>query len=519
VEGNFYCLPISETFPVGVKDNTSVNTIPFKLLKRDFHEEISLIVKYLRENRRKRSDKEGAVFRPNKGAIFFGPSGTGKSWSAMAVLKDEVKSAEVTGRTVVYFDSVSKRAYVFGKHRCVCIRGMGGGPNKIDIPELNKEETLLIYDAMAGSKDELLIFRCEYIIFSSPNAGNYKQAARSGLLRFICPSWSKEELKELEHGYGDRFPKGETENRFEQYGGSPRLVVAMDTDSSDEQVKDAKLLLQGTLSLSSARSALGPDWPSSLLKAKFNTDEIATTPDLAYEKYTEKNVEWDFASPAACNLVFKLYEELKVNEKKAFEAWLKDEPKAGGLYGHFFENKIEKLMTCHTEDVEIKALDENKSADKDLLAILQREFGKVTRSKQWSYPSFEVVQLLALTKVGEGYDMSQLKELTDTSVLYRMPPGFPVIDYFSPPNNLFSVNVGKKHDINLVQVEKLCQVIPYNMQVNFVHVSPSRAYAAMKFCQSFKLPDGSQRVLHKLPSHTIQGLARMVQFCLRFKRW
>jgi hypothetical protein len=197
--------------------------------------EIGLIVKYLRENSRKGPDV-GAVFRPNEGAVFFGPSGTGKSWAAMAVLVDELKLAEKTGRTVVYFDSVSKCAFVFGMHRCVRIEDVSRGPNLTDIPELAEEETLLISDAMAGSKDELSIFRCEYFIFSSPNAGNYKQAARSGLLRFICPNWTKEELKELEHGYGDRYSTGEVESRFDQYGGYPRAVVSMDTSSSDVQL-------------------------------------------------------------------------------------------------------------------------------------------------------------------------------------------------------------------------------------------------------------------------------------------
>jgi hypothetical protein len=515
--GNFLCLPNTEAFPVGVKDNSSVNTIPSKLLKRDFHKEIRLIVKYLRENRRKRPDK-GAVFRPNKGAVFFGPSGTGKSWAAMAVLIDELKLAEKSGRTVVYFDSVSKCACVFGKHRCVRIKDVSRGPNSTDIPELEEEETLLIYDAMAGSKDELLIFRCEYLIFSSPNAGNYKQAARSGLLRFICPNWTKEELKELEHGYGDRFPSGEVESRFEQYGGSPRSVVAMDTDSSDDQLKDAQLLLQGKLSLWSASTALAPDWPSSLLMAKYNTDETATTPEQAYDKYEEKNVEWEFACPAACELVLREYEELVDNDKKVFEAWLKVEPKAAALHGHFFENKIVKLMSSQVEEVEIKALEDNEGADKD--QNLQRELGKVTRSKQWAFTPYKEVHHPTL--VGDHYDMAQLEQLTDPSVLYRLPPGFPVIDYFNPPNNCFSVNVGKKHLIDLGHVEKLCKVVPLNKQVNFVHVSPSRTYTATKYCQSFKLPDGTkpkQSVLHKLPPLTIQGLSRMAQFCMRFKAW
>ena len=227
MEGNFLCLPNSVAFPVGVKENLSVNTIPSKLLKRKFHMEIGLIVKYLRENRRKRPD-EGAEFRPNKGAIFFGPSGTGKSWAAMAVLVDELKLAEKTGRTVVYFDAVSKYAFVFGKHRCVRIEALQG-PNSTDIPELAEQENLLIYDASAGNTQELSIFCCEYFIFLSPNAGNYKQAARSGLLTFICPNWTKEELKELEHGYGDRYTPWEVESHFDRYGGYPRVVVFSDT--------------------------------------------------------------------------------------------------------------------------------------------------------------------------------------------------------------------------------------------------------------------------------------------------
>ena len=366
VEGNFVCLS-NEAFPVGVKDNSSVNNIPSKLLKRDFHKEIRLILQHLRANRRKRPD-EGAVFRPNKGAVFFGPSGTGKSWAAMAVLVDELALAEKTGRTVVYFDSVSKCAYVFGKHRYVRIKDVSRGPNSTDIPELELEETLLIYDAMAGSKDELLIFRCEYLIFSSPNAGNYKQAARSGLLRFICPNWTVEELKELEHGYGDRFPSGEVESRFEQYGGSPRLVVSLDVNSSAVQLKDAKLMLQGKLSLWSDSTALGSDWPCSLLKAKYDTDKTATTPEQAFEKYSESNVEWEFASTTAYELVSREYEALSDNDKKVFEAWLMDEPKAASLHGHFFENKVERLMSIQPEEVEIKTLEDN--TNKDQLTLL-----------------------------------------------------------------------------------------------------------------------------------------------------
>lgn len=237
---------------------------------------------------------------------------------------------------------------------------------------------------------------------------------------------------------------------------------------------------------------------------------------------------WDFASATALELVLSEYEKMLDNKKKAFEAWLKDEPKAAALHGHMFENMIVKLMCNQAEEVEIKALEDNEGANKEQLVTLRTELRRVTRSKHWTFTPFKVVKHPALTKEGNGYEMAQLKELTDPSVLYRLPPGFPIIDYFNPPNNCFSVNVGKKHLIDLGHAEKLCEVVPLDKQVNFVHVSPSHTFAAMKYSQSFKLPDNfrppdgtkpKQSVLHKLPAQTIQGLSRIVQFCLRFKSW
>jgi hypothetical protein len=132
-------------------------------------------------------------------------------------------------------------------------------------------------------------------------------------------------------------------------------------------------------------------------------------------------VEWDFASPAACNLVLREYKKLLDNGKKVSEAWLKDEPKAAALHGHFFENKIVNLMSSHAEEVEIKALEDNEGADKDQLVNLQRELGKTARSKQWVFTPFKEVHHPALTKVGNSYEMAQLKELIDSSVLYCLP--------------------------------------------------------------------------------------------------
>ena len=92
------------------------NEIPSKLLIRPFHGEIKLILEKLRNDRKKR--------RTTGGAIFFGPSGTGKSWATQAVLVDELKEAQVSGKTVVYFDTTSKKAFVFSKERSVLIKNL-----------------------------------------------------------------------------------------------------------------------------------------------------------------------------------------------------------------------------------------------------------------------------------------------------------------------------------------------------------------------------------------------------------
>lgn len=165
-------------------------------------------------------------------------------------------------------------------------------PNVAAIPELKQRDTVLIYDASRGGTQEpLTCFPCECLIFASSNAGNFKQVARNnGLVRFICPNWTVEELKLLEHGYGDRDSPEEIARRFERFGGSPRAVVAQDPLLSETQERDASLLLKGGL-WSDLSAMMSGDWPSSLLKARYGVEETAVTPEEAYNKYLEKNVK------------------------------------------------------------------------------------------------------------------------------------------------------------------------------------------------------------------------------------
>eukprot|EP01031_Cornospumella_fuschlensis_P029571 gene29571-35696_t len=316
---------------------------------------------------------------------------------------------------------------------------------------------------LRGAQDPLTSFPCECIIFSSPDAGNFKQVAgNSGLVRFVCPNWTVEELQLLEHGYGDRFPPEEVENRFERFGGYPRAVVANETSISESQEKDATLMLKG-VHLWSDRSAMSADWPSSLLKARYSSEVVAATLEEAFNKYLEKN------------------------------SWLESESKASAPYGYWFEHKTRSLFDGVTnEDVEIKALKENEEVK-------------------------EIQYAAIVKKGGKNYRLADLKKLTNPAVLYRLPDGFPLIDYFNPPNNCFSLGVDG-HEIHLDQAVDLCaSVAPVKHQVNFVCVTPSSNYSNVERWQSFGIGSGGTKALGKLPSDTVLVLSRLVQFCMRFK--
>ncbi len=497
----------SEEFPVSLKEIT--NVIPSKLLIRSFHSEIKLIIKKLRTDRKE--------MRNNGGAIFFGPSGTGKSWASGSVLVDELKDAEVSGKALVYFDAVGMRAFVFSKNRSVLIEPLAS-PNVGDIPELRVRDTVLIYDAARGTQAPLASFRCEILIFSSPNAGNFKQmAVISALERFVCPNWTLEELQFLEHGYGDRYTPEEIKSRFERFGGFPRAVVVNPIRISETQERDASLLLKG-VHLWSDLTAMSADWPSSLLKARYDTEETAVTPEEAFEKCVENNVIWEYSSTRVMELVHAKYDNADEAVRRTFQSWLKSESKASALYGYWFEYKTLSLFSCATdEDVEVKVLEANVGLSVDEQENLKSAMTKVDRNLVWKIPMFKEIRDAPLIKKGQNYNLMDLKMLTDPAVLYRLPGGFPLIDYYYPPNNCFSLGVGG-HKIHLGHAVDLCtSVVPAAHQVNFVYVTPSSNYGKVKHWQSYDTGNGGTKALGKLPSGTVRALSRMVQFCLRFK--
>lgn len=508
-KGGFLCLSGSEVFPVSL--NEATNTIPSKLLIRSFHSEVKLILKRLRKSR--------AAFGNNGGGIFFGPTGTGKSWTSQAVLVDELREAEVSGKSVVYFDAVGKRAIIFSVKRSVLIDNHSS-PNAFDIPELMVRDTVLIYDASRGTQEPLTCFPCEYLIFSAPDVGNYQYVARNhGLLKFVCPHWTVDELQLLEHGYGYRFPPQEFDSRIERFGGSPRAVVASDSSISESnQEKDTRLLLRG-VHLWSDLSAMSADWPSSLLKARYGTNEAATTPEEAFNKYLEMNVVWEYSSSRAMALVHSRYDKVDEVTRRTFQSWLEFESKAIALYGYWFDYRTRSLFCDATdEDVEVKVLEANECLSKDEADDLTDVLRKVNRNLAWKIPAFKEIRYATLAKKGKRFDMADLKKLTDHEVLYRLPDGFPLITYFNPPNNCFFVGVGE-NKIHLDHAVDLCNsIIPVKHQVNFVYVTSSFNYRQVKHWQSFDTDSGGTKTLGRLSIDTARVLSRLVQFCMRFKK-
>jgi hypothetical protein len=497
-------LPDGELFPVSVKES-GTNMIPSKLLIRDFHCELRLVIKELRRLRK--------TLQPNGGAVFFGPSGIGKSWSSMSVLVDELKDSSSNNlkKSVVYFDATGKKAFVFGKNRNVMLRGRET-PNDDEIPELRDKDTVLIYDASRGTHTSLPGLPCEILIFSSPNAGNFKQVAdNNGLLRFVCPSWKTAELIALEHGYGDRQTEDQVVSRCSNSGGNPRAVVANPLELAFCKAEDARILLRG-VRLWFAISAMDTNWPSSLLQAKYSTDEVARTPREAFDKYIEHNVIWDYSCERAKALVYEEYKRMGKQEKEAFENWLKAEPKASALFAYHFEYIVGNLFASSKEqDVEWKVLTSNDGLEKKHKEKLNIELKNVERDLNWKYPTILRVETAKSLK----NDVSELAKLNDEKVMYRLPDEFPIIDYFNPPNNCFSLGVGD-HTIKLDPAMELCKTLP-SKQINLIYLTTSENYPKINRWQSFKRGN-SQQALGKLPTKEIKALSGLVQFCMRFKR-
>jgi hypothetical protein len=493
-----------EVFPVSVKESRT-NTIPSKLLIRDFHCEIRLVIKELRRLRE--------TLKPNGGAVFFGPSGIGKSWSSMSVLVDELKdsSSNKKKKSVVYFDATGKKAFVFGKNRNIMLRGRES-PNDDEIPELMDKDTLLIYDASKGAQTSLPGLPCEILIFSCPNAGKMvKVADNNGLLRFVCPSWTKAELIALEHGYGDRQSEEQVVQRCGNNGYNPRAVVANPPEMVFCKAEDAIILLYG-VRLWFTTSAMDTNWPSSLLQAKYSTDEVARTPSAAFEKYIENNVIWDYSCGRAKALVYEGYQRINTEDKERFENWLKAEPKASALYAYHFEYVVGNLFASSKEEhIEWKVLMQNDGLDKEQQNELNNQLGKVVRDLNWKYPTFLKVETATSLK----NDVSELTKLNDESVMYRLPDKFPVMNFYNPPNNCFSLGIGD-HTIKLDPALELCKTLP-STQINLTYITTSENYPKINRWQSFERGN-SQKALGKLPTKEIKALSRLAQFCMRFKR-
>eukprot|EP00974_Lingulodinium_polyedra_P071435 6911255-Lingulodinium_polyedra.AAC.1 len=264
---------------------------------------------------------------------------------------------------------------------------------------------------------------------------------------------------------------------------------------------------------------MSADWPSSLLKARYCTDETAVTPEEAFSKYLEKNVIWEYSNTRAMELVHAKYDQADEATRRTFQSWLESESKAAALYGYWFEYTVRSLFPRSTaEDVEVKALQENVIRDEQQKRVLNAALNTVERVVIWNLPMITDVRDASLLKGGKKYNMEDLKKLTDPTVLYRLPAGFPLIDYFNPPNNCFSLGVGE-HTIHLNQAVDLCtKGIPGPQQVNFIFVTTSSNYYKVKRWQSFDTGAEGTKMLSALSDTHVLTFARLVQFCMRFKK-
>lgn len=159
-------------------------------------------------------------------------------------------------------------------------------------------------------------------------------------------------------------------------------------------------------------------------------------------------------------------------KKDELTNWLAHEPKAAALVGYFFENEVLDFFksTNYWERVTIQSLLPNIG----------------TPQANSDYPSWEIPKFITNTEVihGNNTNMSLLSSLTDTQTLYKLPPRFPLIDYFNPPNNCFSLGVGH-HTIQLGHALELCELLQSENRINFVYITTIQNSEKNGYWQSF----------------------------------
>ncbi len=166
------------------------------------------------------------------------------------------------------------------------------------------------------------------------------------------------------------------------------------------------------------------------------------------------------------------------------------------------------------EDVEWKALLQNDGLTSHQQERLTEVLKGTQRDLTWKFPDIQKVDKSTVNSIQNK--VSELARLKDPTVAYKLPSNFPLIDYFNPPNNCFSLGVGD-HTIKLDDAEKLCKtLLPYNNQINFIYVTPTANYDDVNRWQSFE-KGKTQQVLGKLPTNKQKQLLKLVQFCMKFK--
>lgn len=459
-QDSFITLPLPLVFPVAYRNKKKSSS---RLLVRSFHREMISIVEYANQLKL-------------EGLNFYGPPGIGKSWSAMYLLRYLLKENEQTNdkKNIIYYDSAGAYAWVFGIERCVLLDGVFQ-LNTSFVPELNLENSIVIYDVVAGVQNSVVSYSASYFVFASPDAGEKLQISREKqLVRINCPNWTLIELKMLGQYFAsidERHLSPEIiEERYKHYGGSARLVTNMVADFSEDTVNEAILNYDTSVDLITGTTKKCPITLLQSISCGF--DDFPADVEATFWKYRDANISWDFASPYFKEKIQQRYIAADKKKKDELTNWLAHEPKAAALVGYFFENEVLDFFksTNYWERVTIQSLLPNIG----------------TPQANSDYPSWEIPKFITNTEVihGNNTNMNILSSLTDTQTLYKLPPRFPLIDYFNPPNNCFSLGVGH-HTIHLGHALELCELLQSENRINFVYITTIQNSEKNGYWQSF----------------------------------
>ena len=386
---------------------------------------------------------------------------------------------------------------------------MQGSATIANVPELNVETTIHLFDAKALSNREPAKTLAFLIVTSSRNYRSYAQTSRRTDIRMCCiPRYTCTELLLYCHLFD--VPQAVVVKRCEEIGPSIRYVLAIGTEDAfytqcklKTETKARNITTDQLESyMDDNRQAGDSDDISACLLIAIVYEENFV---IAEEAYDELNVSWEFGSRNLAKII--------MNQRGA---------KAKSFISNFItgvnERGITKLKGVAGNFLEL-IVDEFLGSGK---------FQKCKRLGELRNDVFESLELWDATLQVEQKSIditTALMNCRDADKLYCYCKIFPAIDYSAMDFRfVFQVTDSPAHTVDLTAIRMICNHVrrTYGEQekVKLMFVVPGEIASSYQYTQSFKFVGVDEEGVTRKMQAKFEKLDSAIQLELRnLEQW